>query len=526
MIDDENSDPLNIGHCRLTMTIIEQPPPRIISLHGPHTTDLFSEQTSLKRTKSLKTISKLNRETFDLEMQNVPRSVFASNPSWSSCHIPDVILKPIYDKELHLFDRFVTHQPISESTERATKAFIATRRQLFFRSVEHVDKLFNQHKLTLNQCINDRADEEHKISELITNWQGFVRRGLDSQRKNAVILLMLHRTQVKIFKHQSRDLTRELESIVAFRDLLETFSDVTDELYPSVDFVGFQRSIQNPNPRIKVLEKHRIYLQAHKKELVHQKPGTGDWEFNLLHPKTKSGKVIRRFEEKIESLRYEDVSSIIEHLCVERSEFRRIENFMFDLAWCKQSYPFGFSGKRHQAAKNWVLPVKGDMFPAVIAPTSLSPEIAFTPFSVLNGLRWPFKPAVDKIFEMMILTNPFDIARVYWNVIQEAAKCMQRILVISGMNPEDIEIDFDSLFPVLMICVFAFGIDEWMQVATYTVSFSENTGTDPELQFAMTYLEGLVTHIIALDQDTLKRKAAEMRSAWADDQTDPLGLGK
>jgi hypothetical protein len=40
----------------------------------------------------------------------------------------------------------------------------------------------------------------------------------------------------------------------------------------------------------------------------------------------------------------------------------------------------------------------------------------------------------------------------------------------------------------------------------------------------MTYLEGLVTQILALDFDELRQKAVTMRSAWADEDDDPLGL--
>jgi hypothetical protein len=39
---------------------------------------------------------------------------------------------------------------------------------------------------------------------------------------------------------------------------------------------------------------------------------------------------------------------------------------------------------------------------------------------------------------------------------------------------------------------------------------------DPQLQFAMTYLEGLLTQIIALDVEELNRKAAEIRRARED----------
>jgi hypothetical protein len=77
-----------------------------------------------------------------------------------------------------------------------------------------------------------------------------------------------------------------------------------------------------------------------------------------------------------------------------------------------------------------------------------------------------------------------------------------------------------------MICVFTFGIDEWMQVALYVISFNEEVSDDPHLQFAMTYLEGLITHIIALDLDALKKKATLMRKEWADDLVDPLGFAR
>jgi hypothetical protein len=40
----------------------------------------------------------------------------------------------------------------------------------------------------------------------------------------------------------------------------------------------------------------------------------------------------------------------------------------------------------------------------------------------------------------------------------------------------------------------------------------------------MTYLEGLITHIFALNLDALKQKATDMRRTWADEMADPLGL--
>ena len=127
----------------------------------------------------------------------------------------------------------------------------------------------------------------------------------------------------------------------------------------------------------------------------------------------------------------------------------------------------------------------------------------------------------------MILTNPFSIAKVFWDIIQETAQVMQRVLVkYGGQRPEDVEIDFDSLFPILMCCVFTFGQNEWMMISLYTISFNENTSGDPEIQFAMTYLEGLITQIISLDVNALKKKAKTLKEEWAEGEEDPLGLKK
>jgi hypothetical protein len=479
----------------------------------------------MKPALSLRSISKHNRKAFELEMPTAPKPAFPASPSWTSFPCSDYVGKPISDDQIDSLSRFVTHDPLFAFSHRATTAAFATRRQLFMRSIERLDSLFTQHKGALSQCVLDRAEEERKIGGVIMRLQKLTRRGVEAQRKNAAILILLHRTQMKIFKEQSHALKADLKMIAGFRDFVGTFSETDDTPYPLVDVVSFQRSLgeSGRTAAIAALQRRSVYLRAHRKDLVERKAGTGSWEFNLLHPRGKTGMVIQRFENKIDSLHYEEVFSIIEHLSEDSREFRRIEALLFDLAWCKKTYPFGLSGKRKQAAPIQ-LPVKGDMFPAVIGPTVLNSELAFTPFSILNSLQWPFRSAVDKLFEMLLLTNPFDIARVYWEVIQLVAKCMQRILVIGGMDPNDIEIDFDSLFPVLMICVFAFGVDEWMRVALYTVSFSDFVSDDPELQFSMTYLEGLITHIIALDQDTLRRKAAEMRTVWADEQADPLGL--
>jgi hypothetical protein len=340
--------------------------------------------------------------------------------------------------------------------------------------------------------------------------------GAESQRKVAALLIIMHRKQMRICKLQSEKLQRNIGRTVNFIEFLKNL-EKRREVLPAVDVDGFRNSFEPGHPRLQKLQRQVRILRNHAKELVPLKKGSGDWYFNLLHPESKSGKTILRFEERVQDLSYDGVCEIIEYLSDNKGDFERLEQLLFDIGWQRKSFPFGLYRKAE-------LPMAGYIFPEVIGDTLIDREWAFTPFDTLNGMDWPFKSAVDMLFEMMILTNPFQIARLYWDIIQEAAKCMQNVMVRSGVRSEDVEIDFDSLFPILMICVFVFGIDEWMQVALYVISFNEHVSDDPQLQFAMTYLEGLVTQILALDKEDLRRKAAVMRRQWVEEERDPLGL--
>ena len=512
----DTEDPLNIGRCVTTetKTIPVQDPVVLLKKSESGPVHLLDDSDRRVRRPSILKMSKQVHEEFNSEMPNLQSRIPNST---SFTLMPDLAQaqRPITQEECSEFEKFLRLDTIY-NTGITSAPFRQQRRTQFQRSIDDVRALLRKLKVSLDCCL-DRRSELMKLSvAVLAQLQGLRRMGAEVQRKNAALITIYYRKQMKIEKWRSEAVKRNIERTVNFIEFLKGM-DKDGDLLPVVDVRRFELSFEDICEKANKLSRQVAILATKRRELVEQKPGTGDWYFNILHPKSKTGKIIKRFEERIELLTYEDVCTIIQHLSSANSDFARLEQLLFDLAWQKRPYPFGL-------VRETPLPTKGDFFPAVVGKTVVNQEYAFTPFSVLNGMDWPFKTAVDKIFEMMILTNPFSIARVFWDVIQEAAQCMQKVLVDGGMNPDDVEIDFDSLFPILMICVFAFGIDEWMTVALYTISFNEQVNDDPQLQFAMTYLEGLITHIMALDKKKLKEKSIQMRSKWADEQQDPLGV--
>jgi hypothetical protein len=511
MSADDELDPLSIGRCAVASTHRQIPPMRIINLPTSASAGLFSEaRKEPKSPKSLREVSKSNRQAFESDLPDEgppPVPVLTDVPPHSNS-VPRINRS---DPDPESFVGYLRPE------KRLSLSYILSRsrRNVYQSHLNVTQKLLSKLRNALNTCVLSRCEQMRQIAVVGTQLENLFRRGVDGQRRAAALRVIYHRKMMKLLQLRADGVRRDIARTVGFSDflknMLERESNGDVALLPAVDIGGFEKSLGTADPLIHRVEKRILYLRSHLRELVQQRPGSGDWEFNILHLATRSGKIIWRFEQRVSELTYDDVFMIIDHLSEDKTTLRRVEGLLFDLAWIQQQYPF--AGPSHPPR----IPVGHGLFPAAIASTAvLRQDFAFVTFSTLNGADWPFRSAVDRIFEMMVLTNPFDIARVFWDVIQDITKCMQGLMAADGQDPEDVEIDFDSLFPILMIVVFAFGLDEWMKVALYTVAFNEQVVDDPQLQFAMTYLEGLLTQIIALDVEELNRKAAEIRRARED----------
>jgi hypothetical protein len=439
-----------------------------------------------------------------------------SNESPSLSFVPDIIppftqsqsSDPLSPPDPEGLRRFVKKESWQLADRHLTQAIRGTRRELFQQSLAAVGKIQEGFLNGLTDCAARQAALQNGIEQLSAQLQRLRRQGLNGQRASAGIEHVILKLQKRQEKLKWQDTDFNLQRTVRFAGFLKELQRENDgQILPIIDIDAFRNSFPPINPQIRRIERRCVVLRARMKPLAPQAPGTGDLIFDLMHPLTKTGQIIMRYEEKVSLLSYAELASIVQRL-TPKNNAAEVERLLFDLAWLRIPFPFGVTSSR---VRDKSITMAADLFPAVVADTALDQKWALMPFTILNGAPWPFKTAVDVIWDMLICTSPWEIARAYWRVIGEVSRCMEQMLVAQGQRADDVEVDFDSLFPLLMICVFAFGVDEWIQVATYALSFMEYATADAELSFAMTYLEGLVTQIIALDYNELRRKAENMR---------------
>lgn len=511
---DEDFDPLNISKVESTETKeIPAPTVRIIPKTSG-TGNLFEVVEEKKKKKSIKGLKVDKNSLFD--KQDNADNFFANDftifkPKVRSTKSASDILT--LDKED--FTIYIDRDSISSKFMNPTAYLKSARNKILESDIAIMSKTIKDLKVELNIHVIKKTEILKNRTVLIQEMHDLFRQGVEQNRERAAIQSIYQRKNLRLHSELADLMKTNISRCSMYMDFLKSLPK-NYPLIPSVDTERFLSSLVKTSARTQKLEKQLLYLEKQIKPLVPTKPGSGDWYENTIHPQSNSGKIIQRFEDKISVLKYPDVFTICEHLAENTNLFSDYEHLLFDIAWSHTEYPFGIN-------KHVNLPRVRDFFPSALAKTDLPEQYAKCTFNALNGTDWPFKTVVDMIFNMLILTNPFDIARVFWDVIQETAKCMSKILVVyKGVNPDDVEIDFDSLFPILQICILAFGCDEWMSVALYTMSFNESVSDDPQLQFAMTYLEGLVTQMMALDIQKLKQKTAEIRDEVLEE--DPLGV--
>lgn len=211
----------------------------------------------------------------------------------------------------------------------------------------------------------------------------------------------------------------------------------------------------------------------------------------LRSPDEKSGRILQRFEKVLEEIDYNDCEVIMKALAPEGENTDFVRGVMFAIAWGKLVFPFA-------DVDVMTFPNILNETPRFVNPPYLPESALDTPFNEINGTEWPLRERSLALFELMLETDPFVIADLYWDWVQGLANDIERLAIDSGCEADDVEIGFDCLFRYTLLCVFAFGVSEILEVMKFTSSFLEFVGADAHKQFAMTNCLAVVTYIARL----------------------------
>lgn len=248
------------------------------------------------------------------------------------------------------------------------------------------------------------------------------------------------------------------------------------------------------------------------------------WSF-FLQPSGQIGGMIERFVKGVDECGYDDIDVIADaifRLQQKQGKFTKddIINMLFDIAWMYKDYPLTL------VDVVMTIPKTQDLCPKVFIPPFLEEEWSIMTFGELAVSDWPLKIVVQELHTLMAITNPFDIADKFYEIIEKIGQCVQRFLIRRNKDAKFVGIDFDQLFVLMLICIFTTGIQDITKPMCYSFNFREYCSSDTKKVYAMSHMEGLCAYLVNVDYADLRKRSAEVQHEriLSMEETDPLGI--
>jgi hypothetical protein len=161
-------------------------------------------------------------------------------------------------------------------------------------------------------------------------------------------------------------------------------------------------------------------------------------------------------------------------------------NHAFAFGWNRTEFPFTEKGTKP--------PTYYDEPVRMFDPPYMPEEFMDVTINELRFSEWPYSSVVDILDELFFIINPIEGAKKFYQAMDKTAQC------VSDVTGHEALVDFDTVFPLIMISVLASGLISEPQILRYIASLSTIEYSDSRVTFAASYVEAILTHISSLKE--------------------------
>jgi hypothetical protein len=264
--------------------------------------------------------------------------------------------------------------------------------------------------------------------------------------------------------------------------------------YYSVDIEGYRRAVQCKTAKIETLTRRIAILEKFLKVPPLAGP-PDDLAGLLLFPTSSTASLFRRISRDVRSLTFDFVLKELRNLTDDPAEFDLIADLAFDFAWDDLEYPFIPDSRES-------LPSFMDVRVALFDPPLLDDRFLRMHVRELAGSDWPFAGVLPLLEELTFMHNPMEMARLFARAMDEAAR--------AAPADAELEMGFDAIFPILLVCVLACGLTRDARLFAYVGTIAFAHPHDNLVQLGATYAQAVLMHIRELDEAELLARTREL----------------
>ena len=343
----------------------------------------------------------------------------------------------------------------------------------------------------------------NKNQEIVNERMSFQGRGLCENRGMFFLINRLHTLKIKLISLSLVDVERRLKSFEEMKKCLSVKRDFS-LYFVSVNLRGFSASIPNNQAKIEELN-HQIKSLESCINLPKFLPPPEDIAQQLVYPTSSTLSIFTRIEKEANKLSFTSILDDFRQMTDNTDEMNILIDLAFSYAWRTVEFPFINS-------KVDPIPSFLDVRVSLFLSPHIPKQYEEMHIGQLMNSDWPYKPVVDTLFGVFFLINPIEIAKVFFDSMTIAGQCINSL--VNGDDPEKppIEIDFDTIFPLILICVLVSGILSDQRIIYFVATLGKEYKEDSICQLGSSYAEAILTHILGLKEEDYIQKTRELDS--------------
>lgn len=394
---------------------------------------------------------------------------------------------------------FISYFPIIPiPTEEWMKSHIKSCNDHIEKTISTVKEIINELDQTHQSIQIIVRDYINKTPDIIRQRFSFKGRGLNEYRVMFFLIHKLHKLQIKYYSLSLIDTEKRLLHFEEMNNLLSIKKDYS-LYFVSVNLRGFSAEIPSNQKKIESLD-HLISLI--EKHIVVPKfiPPPDNIADQLIYPTSTRASLFTRFERSEVQISIDSLLNEFREMTDEQDEMAILMDLAFTYAWRSTEFPF------LQKSACFNLPTFYDVRVSLFQAPYIPDEYQKMHIGQLIGSNWPYKPIVDDLMKLFFLINPMEMAKVLFDAMGKAGPCIDTII------DKPIEIDFDTIFPLILVCILATGILSEPKILYYVATIPQAYKEDSICQLGSSYAEAIITHILSLDENELLRETQRLDS--------------
>lgn len=307
----------------------------------------------------------------------------------------------------------------------------------------------------------------------------YIGRGLNENREKFFLIHHLNELRIRESTLKTRDYEENLKYLVAMQNYLQDPPNFTS-FHISINLNGYIASIPHHKDKLIRVQNKIQRLQKVIKPISYT-PIPDEFEEQLIYPTSSTFSIFDDIRKNAANLTIEEVHGQMKDMTDDWEELSLLMDHAFTFAWQNKQFPF--------------LNNEDDV-PTLLDKTVRSFDPPYVPEKYLdltvNELRysgWPYQPVVEILDDIFYEINPIKSARTMYEAMEQTARC------VAIQSQESVDVDFDTLFPLIMLSVLSSGLLSDSRTLRYVAMVSTIGLSDTYVNLGASYAEAILAHI-------------------------------